>query len=76
MFDEFVEHWHASGRPLEVYLGMLSDGDPFKTILVRMAHRFLAHRGRPQILKYVSTAFGDLLADKNMTRAEAAASPA
>lgn len=23
MFDEFVEHWHASGRPLEVYLGML-----------------------------------------------------
>ena len=34
MFDEFVEHWHASGRPLEVYLGMLPDGDPFKTILV------------------------------------------
>ena len=33
MFDGFVEHWHASGRPLEVYLGMLSDGDPFKTIL-------------------------------------------
>ena len=71
MFDEFVEHWHASGRPLEVYLGMLSDGDPFKTILVEWRTDSSRIEVDRKILKYVSTAFGDLLADKNMTRAEA-----
>ena len=71
MFDEFVEHWHASGRPLEVYLGMLPDGDPFKTILVEWRTDSSRIEVDRKILKYVSTAFGDLLADKNMTRAEA-----
>ena len=71
MFDKFVEHWHASGVPLEVYLGMLPDGDPFKTILVEWRTDSSRIEVDRKILKYVSTAFGDLLADKNMTRAEA-----
>ena len=45
--------------------------DEFKTILVAWRTDSSRIEVDRKILKYVSTAFGDLLADKNMTRAEA-----
>ena len=71
IFNQFINDWQASGRPLEVYLGTLPDQDRFKTVLIEWrtdSSRLAADRN---ILKYVSTAFSDLLSDKNMTRAEA-----
>ena len=50
---------------------MLPDDDPFKTVLVEWRTDSSRLEVDRKILKYVSTAFSDLLADKNMTRAEA-----
>lgn len=72
MFDEFVEPLAMRpGRPAGGVLGHVADGDPFKTILVEWRTDSSRIEVDRKILKYVSTAFGDLLADKNMTRAEA-----
>lgn len=71
VFAGFIGGWRASRRPLEVYLGMLPDDDPFKTILVEWRTDSSRLEVDRKILRYVSTAFSDLLADKNMTRAEA-----
>lgn len=59
------------GVPLEVYLGMLPTATRSKPSSSNGAPDSSRIEVDRKILKYVSTAFGDLLADKNMTRAEA-----